>query len=129
MAAVVLLAVSLATAVSAHEAHNGMKYDQECCHDNDCAPAIESHQEGMDLVITTIHGTMRVTPAMTWVKRLPSEYFVDHIRVGSQPMLEPENDEQFFMMLDAMHAEQTLVYSSDSETGGNPGRSRRGVLS
>jgi len=48
-----------------------------------------------------------------WVKRLPSEYFVDHIRVGSQPMLEPENDEQFFMMLDAMHAEKTLVYSSD----------------
>jgi uncharacterized protein len=48
-----------------------------------------------------------------WVKRLPSEYFVDHVRVGSQPMLEPENDEQFFMMLDAMHAEKTLVYSSD----------------
>jgi hypothetical protein len=70
--AVVLLAVSPAIPVSAHEAHSGMKYDQECCHDNDCAPAIESHQEGMDLVITTIHGTMRVTPGMTWVKRLPS---------------------------------------------------------
>jgi len=48
-----------------------------------------------------------------WVKRLPSEYFVDHIRIGSQPMLEPDTDEQFWMMLDAMHAERTLVYSSD----------------
>jgi len=48
-----------------------------------------------------------------WVKRLPSEYFRGHIRVGSQPMLEPENSEQFFCMLDAMHAEETLVFSSD----------------
>lgn len=48
-----------------------------------------------------------------WVKRLPSEYFRQHVRVGSQPMLEPENHEQFFCMLDAMHADETLVYSSD----------------
>jgi predicted TIM-barrel fold metal-dependent hydrolase len=48
-----------------------------------------------------------------WLKRLPSEYFLGHIRVGSQPLLEPENNEQFFMMLDAMHAEETLVFSSD----------------
>ena len=48
-----------------------------------------------------------------WLKRLPSEYFRQHIRVGSQPMLEPENNEQFFCMLDAMHADETLVYSSD----------------
>ena len=48
-----------------------------------------------------------------WVRRLPSEYFRGHIRVGSQPMLEPENTEQFFCMLDAMHAEETLVFASD----------------
>lgn len=48
-----------------------------------------------------------------WVKKLPSEYFLEHIRVGSQPLLEPETNEQFWMMLDAMHAEQTLVYCSD----------------
>jgi uncharacterized protein len=48
-----------------------------------------------------------------WVKRLPSEYFRQHIRVGSQPMLEPENNTQFFCMLDAMHAEETLIYCSD----------------
>ncbi|MGN6700495.1 MAG: amidohydrolase family protein [Thermomicrobiales bacterium] len=48
-----------------------------------------------------------------WVKRLPSEYFLEHIRVGSQPMLEAASDAQFMCMLDAMHAERTLVYSSD----------------
>jgi hypothetical protein len=48
-----------------------------------------------------------------WLKRLPSEYFRQHIRVGSQPMLEPETAEQFWMMLDAMHADETLVYCSD----------------
>ncbi|HEX5506636.1 MAG TPA: amidohydrolase family protein [Thermomicrobiales bacterium] len=48
-----------------------------------------------------------------WVRRLPSEYFREHIRVGSQPMLEPEDDGQFFDMLDALHADETLVYSSD----------------
>ncbi len=44
-----------------------------------------------------------------WVKRLPSEY----IRVGSQLMLEPENQDQFFCRLDAMHAEKTLIYCFD----------------
>ena len=48
-----------------------------------------------------------------WLKRLPSEYFREHIRIGSQPLLEPENEEQFFRMLDALHAEETLVYCSD----------------
>lgn len=48
-----------------------------------------------------------------WLKRLPSESFRRHIRVGSQPLLEPENPEQFWRMLDAMHADETLVYSSD----------------
>jgi predicted TIM-barrel fold metal-dependent hydrolase len=48
-----------------------------------------------------------------WVKRLPSEYFRQHVRVGSQPMLEPETAEQFWGMLDALHADETLVYCSD----------------
>lgn len=48
-----------------------------------------------------------------WVKRLPSEYFREHIRVGTQPLLEPETADQFWLMLDALHAEETLVFSSD----------------
>ena len=48
-----------------------------------------------------------------WLRKLPSEYFRGHIRVGSQPFLEPESNEQFWTMLDALHAEETLVFSSD----------------
>ncbi len=48
-----------------------------------------------------------------WLKRLPSEYFRDHIRVGSQPMHEPENPEQLHQMLEMMHADETLIYCSD----------------
>ena len=48
-----------------------------------------------------------------WVKRLPSEYFRQHIRVGSQPLEEPERREDLLNMLDAMHAEETLIYCSD----------------
>ncbi len=48
-----------------------------------------------------------------WVKKLPSEYFRQHIRIGTQPMLEPHRKEQFFQMLEMLHAEETLVYSSD----------------
>lgn len=48
-----------------------------------------------------------------WVKRLPSEYFRQHIRVGSQPLEEPERPEQLLDMLEAMHAEETLIYCSD----------------
>ena len=48
-----------------------------------------------------------------WLKRLPSEYFRDHIRVGSQPMHEPEKPEQMHHMLDMLHADETLIYCSD----------------
>ena len=48
-----------------------------------------------------------------WVKKLPSEYFRRHIRVGSQPIHEPERPAQLCEMLDALHAEETLIYCSD----------------
>ena len=48
-----------------------------------------------------------------WLKRLPSEYFREHIRVGSQPMHEAETTEQLYQFLDMLHAEETLVYCSD----------------
>ena len=48
-----------------------------------------------------------------WVKLLPSEYFRRHIRIGSQPLEEPERPEQLLDMLEAMHAEETLIYCSD----------------
>jgi hypothetical protein len=48
-----------------------------------------------------------------WLRRKPSEYVLEHIRVGSQPLMEPETNEQLLVMLDAIHAERTLVYASD----------------
>lgn len=48
-----------------------------------------------------------------WVKRLPSEYFRQHIRIGSQPLEEPARPEYLLSMLEAMHAEETLIYCSD----------------
>jgi predicted TIM-barrel fold metal-dependent hydrolase len=48
-----------------------------------------------------------------WLRRLPSEYFRGHIRVGSQPFMEPENHMQLGAMMEALHAEETLVFSSD----------------
>jgi predicted TIM-barrel fold metal-dependent hydrolase len=48
-----------------------------------------------------------------WVRKLPSEYFRQHIRIGSQPLEEPEKPEHLLVMLDAMHADETLIYCSD----------------
>ncbi len=48
-----------------------------------------------------------------WLKRLPSEYFRQHIRIGSQPLEEPERPEQLFDLLEAMHAEEIMIYCSD----------------
>jgi len=48
-----------------------------------------------------------------WVKRLPSEYFKDHIRVTSQPLEQPKNKQHILTMLDMMDAEHILLFSSD----------------
>ena len=48
-----------------------------------------------------------------WLKRLPSEYFRDHIRVGTQPMHEPPHSEQVYQLLEMLHADETLVFCTD----------------
>ena len=48
-----------------------------------------------------------------WVKELPSEYFRKHIRIGSQPMMEPEPPSHLQRLLEAMKADDTLIYCSD----------------
>jgi predicted TIM-barrel fold metal-dependent hydrolase len=52
----------------------------------------------------------RSTP---WVKRLPSEYIVDHFKTSSQPWLETRRRQELTQMLEMIEAERTLVYSSD----------------
>lgn len=48
-----------------------------------------------------------------WVKKPPSHYFREHIRIGTQPMHEPETSEQMHQMLDMLHADETLVFCTD----------------
>lgn len=48
-----------------------------------------------------------------WVKRLPSEYMVDHIRVTSQPMPEPPTPHHMTYILEMMQADKMLMFSTD----------------
>ena len=48
-----------------------------------------------------------------WLKRLPSEYIVDHIRLSTQPVEEPAEDADLHHIYRMIHAEKTVVYSSD----------------
>jgi predicted TIM-barrel fold metal-dependent hydrolase len=52
-------------------------------------------------------------PTAPWVKRAPSEYLRDHIRFTSQPAMQIPTNAYTEHTLEAMHAERTLLYSSD----------------
>ncbi|GAA5145496.1 amidohydrolase family protein [Nocardioides marinquilinus] len=48
-----------------------------------------------------------------WLRRLPSEYLVDHVRFTSQPLPEPRRRAHLHTLLEIVHAERTLMFSSD----------------
>jgi predicted TIM-barrel fold metal-dependent hydrolase len=48
-----------------------------------------------------------------WLKRLPSEYLKEHIRLTTQPIEEPPSREQFLQMLEMIDARRTLMLSTD----------------
>jgi predicted TIM-barrel fold metal-dependent hydrolase len=48
-----------------------------------------------------------------WVKRPPSEYLRDHVRLSSQPLERPESDKHLLSILEAMDAEHVLMFASD----------------
>lgn len=48
-----------------------------------------------------------------WLKRLPSEYIKDHVKLTTQPVEEPDNPLELVQILAMMSAEKTLMFSSD----------------
>jgi predicted TIM-barrel fold metal-dependent hydrolase len=48
-----------------------------------------------------------------WMKRLPSEYLVDHVRFTTQPLPEPKRRQHLHVLCEVAQAERTLMFSSD----------------
>ena len=48
-----------------------------------------------------------------WVKKHPTDYLISSLRFTSQPFYEAGKPEQIHAVLDVMHAEHTLLFSSD----------------
>jgi uncharacterized protein len=48
-----------------------------------------------------------------WVKRLPSEYVRDHIRLSTQPLERPDKIEHLWHVLEAIDGKNILMFASD----------------
>ena len=48
-----------------------------------------------------------------WLTQPPSDYIRENVRFTTQPMVEPETDDQLLSLLKMMHAEDVLMFSSD----------------
>jgi predicted TIM-barrel fold metal-dependent hydrolase len=48
-----------------------------------------------------------------WIKHLPSEYVRRHIRVTTQPLIEPDKDSHLDYLFQMMHADEVLMFSTD----------------
>ena len=50
---------------------------------------------------------------LPWLKRHPTEYFAEHIRMTTQPLDRPPDKEQLISVLEMFDGEHTLCFSSD----------------
>lgn len=48
-----------------------------------------------------------------WLEKEPSKYLIDHVRFTSQPVEEPEKNEYLMQIFEMMHADKTLIFSTD----------------
>ncbi len=51
--------------------------------------------------------------SVPWLRRLPSEYIREHVRLTTQPIEEPVDSSQILQVLEWIHAEETVMFSSD----------------
>jgi len=80
------------------------------------------------LKVVLVEGGVSWLPALMWrldrqfdlyrsevphLKRRPSEYIREHVRITSQPLERPDNDKHLLSMLEYMDAEHVLMFSSD----------------
>ena len=48
-----------------------------------------------------------------WLRRLPSEYAAEHIRLTTQPLEQPAHERHLWAALEAIDGEKTLLFASD----------------
>jgi predicted TIM-barrel fold metal-dependent hydrolase len=48
-----------------------------------------------------------------WLRRLPSEYIAEHVRFTTQPLEEPHDRRDLIKLLETVHGERMLMFSSD----------------
>jgi predicted TIM-barrel fold metal-dependent hydrolase len=48
-----------------------------------------------------------------WLRRLPSEYILDHVRLSTQPIEEPADHRHLEQILEMIDAKRTVMFSSD----------------
>lgn len=48
-----------------------------------------------------------------WLEQEPSKYVLDRVRFTSQPLEEPEKDEYLLQILEMVHADRTILFSTD----------------
>jgi uncharacterized protein len=48
-----------------------------------------------------------------WLKKAPSEYIIEHVRLTTQPLEEPDNPDHLLQIFEMIHAEKTVCFASD----------------
>ncbi len=48
-----------------------------------------------------------------WLKRAPSEYIVEQVRLTTQPLEEPADPDHLLQLFDMIHADKTLCFATD----------------